>query len=204
MFLLLFTRICIYLFNLQLFILAFSVKFLKMADYRRTICHHTVKPHVYPKGPSIKIVRTKLQKITLSVRTQNKYKKFEVFCIKMYGLSHLKNPSPSANFPLDNPQLRRLLWTAPKGGSSQYVTLKTSYLGNWKQQQVKICFCCKGKISNFVAALVSPNYCFVTIKVSAFCLKCHFHRFASYLLKMYFTGNENAFCILIFEFLSNI
>ena len=35
--------------------------------------------------------------------------------------------------------------------------------------------------------------------MSAFCVKYHFHQFASYLLKMSFTGKEKAFCVLKFD-----
>ena len=36
-------------------------------------------------------------------------------------------------------------------------------------------------------------------KFSAFCVKYHFHQFASYLLKMSFTEKEKAFCVLEFD-----
>ena len=51
-------------------------------------------------------------------------------------------------------------------------------------------------MSNF---FVLPDHCYVTIKISAFCIKYHFHQFASYLLKMSFTGKEKAFCVLEFD-----
>ena len=47
--------------------------------------------------------------------------------------------------------------------------------------------------------MVSPDHCYVTIKVLAVCVKCRFYQFASYLLKMSFTGIEKAFCVLEFD-----
>ena len=44
-----------------------------------------------------------------------------------------------------------------------------------------------------------PDHCYVTIKISAFCLKYHFHQFASYLLKMFFSRKEKAFWVLEFD-----
>ena len=46
---------------------------------------------------------------------------------------------------------------------------------------------------------VLPDHYYVTIKISAFCVKYHLHQFASYLLKMSFTGKEKAFCVLEFD-----
>ena len=53
-----------------------------------------------------------------------------------------------------------------------------------------------GKIFNF---FVLPDHSYVTIKISAFCVKYHFYQFASYLFKMSFTGKEKAFCVLEFD-----
>jgi len=45
-----------------------------------------------------------------------------------------------------------------------------------KSSRIKL-FCRKG--NKFVAVVVSPDHCYITIKVSVFCEKCLFHRFAS-------------------------
>ena len=56
----------------------------------------------------------------------------------------------------------------------------------------------KVKISNFVAAVISPDHCNVSIMVSAYCVKC-ISTYMSLIFLKRLTGKQKAFCVFEFD-----